>query len=374
MSAGLPASLRDAIARFTETVAPKDLAARAASLTENYRGGAGSDIAIRDDHDVAAYLTTRLPATYAAMTAALDAVKERAPHFAPARLLDVGSGPGTASWAAAEIFPMLDSVTMLDRNPHLLAAARTLAQSNETLARAELVAVDLAATKTFLPSPLVGRGPISDSGAVAGPSGAHSAAIAARRWAEGGSASTSSENDEETALLKRYDLILAGYTFAEIPDRHRDNALARLWDSCRRLLVIVEPGTPKGFATVLACRTQLLAAGARIVAPCPGAHPCPIIAADWCHFAERLPRSRAHMRAKAAQIPFEDEKFSYLAVARDGVELAPVEARIVAAPQLSKPGVRLRLCTATGLSERVVLKRDKPAYKAISRKTWGDAL
>ena len=193
------------------------------------------------------------------------------------------------------------------------------------------------------------------------------------RGGSGGGMSAPAEG-QSLEFLQTYDLILAGYTFAEIPAHLRDNALARLWDSCRGVLVIVEPGTPKGFATILACRTQLLTAGARIVAPCPGAHPCPIIAPDWCHFAERLPRSRAHMRAKAAQVPFEDEKFSYLAVAREGVDLARVEARIVAAPQLSKPGVRVRLCTAAGLGERVVLKRDKPAYKAISRKTWGDAL
>lgn len=321
MSAGLPGALQDAIARFASDVAPKELAARAAALTENYRSGAPSDTAVGNSRDVAAYLTTRLPATYAAMTAALDAVKDRAPHFAPKRLLDAGSGPGTASWAAAEIWP-LETVTMLDRNPHLLAAARALALASKTLAKAQFVAGDLAALEP--------------------------------------SAS--------------YDLVLAGYTFAEIPDRLREPALARLWEVCRGMLVIVEPGTPKGFASVLACRTLLLDAGARMVAPCPGNHPCPIVAPDWCHFAERLPRSRAHMRAKAAHVPFEDEKFSYVAVAREGIAVAPIEARIIAPPHTAKPGTRLRLCTPSGLADRVVPKRDKPAYQAVSRKTWGDSL
>jgi ribosomal protein RSM22 (predicted rRNA methylase) len=362
VSAGLPAALQDAIARFAADVAPKDLAARSAALTQTYRSGAGSN-AIAGDSDVAAYLTTRLPATYAAMAAALDAVKERAPNFAPTRLLDAGAGPGTASWATAERWPQLNSITMLDSNPHLLAAARTLvhASPHPSLASAAFVSSDLGATKTFLPSPLEGEG-------------AHSAAIAARTWAEGGSASAGSEAAGKKTLLPHYDLILAGYTFAEIPDRLRAAALTKLWDACRGVLLIVEPGTPKGFATVLACRTQLLAAGARMVAPCPGTHPCPIVAPDWCHFAERLPRSRAHMRAKDANVPFEDEKFSYLAVAREGIDLLPVEARIIAAPHGGKPGTRLRLCTAAGIGERIVLKRDKAAYKSISRKTWGDAL
>lgn len=321
MSAGLPAALQDAIARFAGEFAPKELASRSAALTETYRSGGASDTAVSSGRDVAAYLTTRLPATYAAMAAALGAVKERAPYFAPTSVLDAGSGPGTASWAAAEAWP-LQSVTMLDRNPHLLAAARALATGSETLAKAQFVAGDLSAVDP--------------------------------------SAS--------------YDLVLAGYTFAEIPDRTREAVLARLWQVCRGVLVIVEPGTPKGFASVLACRTILLAAGARMVAPCPGSHPCPIVAPDWCHFAERLPRSRAHMRAKAASVPFEDEKFSYVAVAREGVALEPIEARIIAPPHAAKPGTRLSLCTPSGIGDRVVLKRDKPAYQAVSRKTWGDSL
>ena len=353
MSTGLPPALREAIARFVEGVAPKDLASRTALLTEIYRSGGGSDSAIRDRHDVAAYLTTRLPATYAAIAAALDAVKERAPLFTPANLLDVGAGPGTASWAASETWP-LRSVTMLDRNPHFLVTARTLAAANphSSLAAAHFVAGDVG---IHFPPPFTGRGPISDSGAVAGPSGS-----SATRETEGGDGS--------------YDLILAGYTFAELPTQARARVLSALWNACSGILVIVEPGTPAGYATILACRTQLLAAGARIVAPCPGNHLCPITAPDWCHFAARLPRLRAHMRAKEATLPFEDEKFSYLAVAREHIELAPVDARIISPPLASKPGVRLRLCTPSGLGDRVVLKRDKPSHKAVSRKTWGDAL
>ena len=357
MSARLPDALQAAIARFTDGIPTKDLAARAAVLSERYRKGSDSH-GIAEDRDVAAYLTTRLPATYAAMAAVLDAVKQRTPGFEPSHLLDVGAGPGTASWAAAELWPQLQSITMLDRNPHLLTTARTLSQSSPhaALSSAAYSSLDLRELKTFLPSPLVGEG-------------AHSAAIAARTWAEGG---TGSARHRTTQGI--HDLILAGYTFAELPTQTRDRILAALWTACTGILVIVEPGTPAGFATILACRTALIASGARLVAPCPGNHSCPIVAPDWCHFAERLPRSRAHMRAKDASVPFEDEKFAYIAVARDGIEIAPIEARILALPHTIKPGVRLKLCTPSGLADRVVLKRDKPAYKAVSRKSWGDAL
>jgi len=359
VSPRLPPALQDAIARFADEITPKELAARAASLSDRYRSGGASHVAITDERDVAAYLTTRLPATYAAMSSALDAVKQRAPGFAPMHLLDAGAGPGTASWAAAETWPELASVTMLDRNPHLLAAARTLAHSSPhpSFSTAQFISADLA---QHFPPPERVEGPLATaelSRARASPSEAHRA-----------------KEGEWGSLGATYDLILAGYTFAELLAHTRDRTLANLWTQCRGILVIVEPGTPAGFAAILACRTALLGLGARVVAPCPAGYPCPIVAPDWCHFAERLPRSRAHMRAKDAVVPFEDEKFSYIAVAREGIELAAVEARIIAPPQASKPGIRLRLCTDAKLADRVVLKRDKPAYKAVARKKWGDAL
>src|ERR1700716_171423 len=64
-----------------------------------------------------------MPATYAAVTASLNALREIRPHFAPATLLDVGAGPGTATWAAAEAFSSLKDFTLLDANRALRALA-----------------------------------------------------------------------------------------------------------------------------------------------------------------------------------------------------------------------------------------------------------
>ena len=41
-------------------------------------------------------------------------------------LLDVGAGPGTASWAGLAAWPSLARATLIDGNPHLLALARKL--------------------------------------------------------------------------------------------------------------------------------------------------------------------------------------------------------------------------------------------------------
>ncbi len=93
---------------------------------------------------------------------------------------------------------------------------------------------------------------------------------------------------------------------------------------------------------------------------------------DWCHFAVRLPRRRAHMHAKAARLPFEDEKFAYLALARTGESTGG--ARILGPPQDSKAGMTLRLCSERGLSLEAVPRRDKEHYRNLRRAGWGDLI
>lgn len=321
MTPSLPAALRDSAQRLIETVRPAELARRSEKLSAAYRGEAACDSTLGDDPDVAAYLAARLPATYAAMSAALSQVLLRLPEFAPKSLLDAGAGPGTASWAALEAWPELQSITMIDRNAKLLATARTLAAASNASA-------------------------LRDSRIVAG---------------------------DLKAPDGTYDLVLAGYAIAELPHLMLDEAVARLWTGCSGVFVLVEPGTPAGFARTLRIRTRLIGLGARLIAPCPGAYPCPIVAPDWCHFSVRLPRLRAHLKAKGASVPFEDEKFSYLAVARDGVAISSAPARILGTPHVSKPGIRLKLCADGRIEERTVLKRDRTAYKAIAKSKWGDA-
>jgi ribosomal protein RSM22 (predicted rRNA methylase) len=140
------------------------------------------------------------------------------------------------------------------------------------------------------------------------------------------------------------------------------------------LLVLVEPGTPAGFARILAARSVLVSEGANLLAPCPHARDCPLAAPDWCHFSVRLPRSRDHRFAKGADAPFEDEKFAYLIAARPQVAAAARSPRVLAPPRAGKPGIRLKLCGPEGLEARFVGRRDKAAHAQARRLGWGDAL
>src|SRR5450631_4712904 len=96
----LPAELKSALDARLQGLSRTDTAERAALISRTYRDGGGSG-AITSGADALAYALARMPATYAAVTASLNALGEIRPDFAPENLLDVGAGPGTAAWAAA---------------------------------------------------------------------------------------------------------------------------------------------------------------------------------------------------------------------------------------------------------------------------------
>src|SRR3954466_5843892 len=111
----LPSDLKRALEAKLHGLSRIDAAARSAAISQTYRSG-GSSAPLRSEADAVAYALTRMPATYAAVTACLNAMGETRPHFAPNSLLDIGAGPGTATWAATEAFSSLTRFTAIDAN------------------------------------------------------------------------------------------------------------------------------------------------------------------------------------------------------------------------------------------------------------------
>ena len=316
----LPAELKAALDARLQGFSRSDASVRSASISRTYRDGGGS-AAIRSETDALAYALARMPATYAAVTASLNALCEIAPGFAPKALLDVGAGPGTASWAAAEAFSSLQGFALLDAN----RALRSLA-------------LDLAAGSARLGSIDYRHGEARTMLAEAAPA----------------------------------DLVVASYIIGEIGEAERGALVELMWARTRDTLLIVEPGTPAGYGRIIAAREQLIASGAHAAAPCPHDGKCPLAAPDWCHFTQRLPRSRAHKQIKEAEVPFEDEKFSYVALTRSPVARHP--ARALAQPVVTKVEVTAKLCTAEGLVIAKIPRRAKADYARARRWRWGDAV
>jgi ribosomal protein RSM22 (predicted rRNA methylase) len=168
------------------------------------------------------------------------------------------------------------------------------------------------------------------------------------------------------------DLVVASYMIGEINDAEGKALAELMWAKTRDTLLVVEPGTPAGYARFIALRAQLIAVGAHVAAPCPHDDRCPLVAPDWCHFTQRLPRSRAHRQLKSAELPYEDEKFAYVALTRAPVARHP--ARVLAQPDVNKVEVTAKLCTAEGLVIARIPRRAKGDYSAARRWRWGDAV
>lgn len=315
----LPQPLRQAVEMALEHTPRSDLAKASDLLSSRYRSEVkDGQFHLSDDLAAKAYLATRLPATYAAVSACLEAVAKVKPDFAPKRLLDVGSGPGTVMWATSEQWSSLEQATLLEASPTI----RTWGEKLGT--------------------------PVSET-----------------KWIT----ADISTNFEATTS----DLVTVAYVLNELEEVARATIIERLWSLTKDVLLIVEPGTPAGWGRILSVRTQLINAGAHVIAPCPHHETCPLVAPDWCHFSQRVARSRLHRQAKNAEVGWEDEKYSYLAVSRiPGIQ---VQARVLGTPRGRSGLVQLKLCKQDGTAkEQTISKRDGELFKTARRVNWGDSL
>jgi len=71
----------------------------------------------------------RMPATYGAVHAVFSELKLREPNVRISTLLDLGAGPGTATWAASPLFPDIKRATLIERESSLIELGRKLAMN-----------------------------------------------------------------------------------------------------------------------------------------------------------------------------------------------------------------------------------------------------
>lgn len=309
----LPESLRLGIDRELQSVDRTRLARAAEQITKRYhRRQFTQTLASPESH--AAYLLTRLPATFAANLHVFREVARLIPELAPGTLLDLGSGPATSMWAAREIWPQLNQFTLIESNRDFQQLGARLADGIRGL---NWITADASAMSEFPPA----------------------------------------------------GLVVLSYSLAEFNSPQK--IVEKAWRAATKALIIVEPGTPTNFSLIATIRTQLIAAGAHLVAPCPHANICPMSAAnDWCHFAVRVERTPDHRRLKSGTLGFEDEKFSYLAFSKTPAH--PADARIVRHPAIHGGHIQLTLCTAAGLTKETVTRANKEKFRAARQAAWGD--
>lgn len=284
-----------------------------AAASEAESKEAGNKAPAYSTAETAAYAASRLPATYAVLYKVMSELQARLQDFKPRKMLDFGSGPGTAIWAASAVW-----------GGATLKAVHAVEKSLEMMAVGHQCQTALRAASAPVP-------PV--------------------QWSRKLSRSASG-----------HDLVVASYVLAELrTPAERRSIVEALWARTTGVLLLVEPGTPVGSANIREARTQILAkerisstiahaaeavaereegmtaasgggaaatggaarqTGVHVVAPCPHEGGCPMDGTDsWCHFAQRFRRTTSQKRIKVlagGQKPrdYQDERFSYVALQR----------------------------------------------------------
>ncbi|MBB4954335.1 ribosomal protein RSM22 (predicted rRNA methylase) [Agrobacterium vitis] len=317
----LPASLRTAVDRLLENQPLAPLMKAQARLSSRYRGEVrDGTLHISDDLAAKAYLAARLPATFAAVRSAMEAVAETYGDFTPKTLIDLGSGPGTALWAAADCWPDLQKATLVEASPAIRAVGQGLSKA---------LSFDC-------------------------------------HWQAG-------DIVRQMPSLPPADLVTLAYVLDELPVDTVATISQKLWAMTADTIIIVEPGTPAGWQRIVTARQALLDAGAHLLAPCTHQANCPVVSPDWCHFSRRVARSRVHRQVKQGEVPWEDEKYIFIAASRQPITLSG--ARVLSPARLASGMAKLKLCRDDGqVLETTLSRRDGDIFKAARRADWGDRI
>jgi len=308
----MPEALRLSILNECEGVPRSRLAAAAKSLSTAYRETERPATPRISPIQALAYAATRMPATYAAVRKVLAELPGSAGGGAIESVIDIGAGTGAGAWAIREALGPGVKITCVEPDPDMVAVGRKLTPF-----------VDWVSTP---------------------PTGAR----------------------------QRASLVLLSYVLGEVKDWI--DLLLATWASAERYLVVIEPGTPRGFERILSLRDFGNREGL-ILAPCPHELPCPMAEArDWCHFAARVERSALHRHLKGGELSHEDEKFCYMIVERSRKEQGGSWSRIVRHPGKEPGVIQLQLCTRDGVvTKPSITKRSLPEQFRVARKAeWGD--
>ena len=311
----LPEELSEAIEMQIASFSTPALRKAAEQMMESYRKGAPSGALFQDEAARLAYLAMRLSATYAAIHQVLFECIRALPHFQPKTFLDLGAGPGTGSWAAADIFSSLEKICLIEQSEPMLKLGQKLSLHApwSCLQEAKWICAKLQSAPT--------------------------------------------------------DVALLSYVIAEIPFSVTKELLEKLWADAQ-LIIVIEPGTPAGYERILAVRDWALSVGAELIAPCPHKKACPMKRPDWCHFPARVERTRLHKLLKGGSLGYEDEKFSYVAFGK--IPLQSPQGRIVGLPSKASGLIHFPLCTRSGILQEMSVSRREDRWKIARKTEWGD--
>lgn len=286
-------------------------------LRHQYKNASSSSF-MQSEEDYLVYLQTRMPATYAVLLTILRELQSLSLDIQS--VLDLGAGPGVSLWALRESGLPLSTITLVEADQKFIDYGQKLVPP-----------------KAF-PFQYLWQG-----------------------------------GDMRKIAFRHHDMVMMSYSLGELNKREQEDLIKKAWKSTNKCLILIEPGTPKGFNRISHWRQMLIEKNAYIAAPCGHQGQCPLKEQkNWCHFSVKLHRSKQHQYLKDATLGYEEEKYSYLIALK---EEKPISSSRVIFPPLRRSGhIILDVCTEDGIRRKNISKKDRLTYKEMRRVSWGDTV
>jgi len=267
-----------------------------------------------------AYVLSRMPATFAVASVVIQELCRHVPLEKRQSFLDLGTGTGAVLWALLNAGLDLKCITALDQDQGMLEIAQALMRYHSRFPKQSV------------------------------------------QWIQ--------KNLHQSLDLAHHDVVTLSYALIE--QHERTVILDKMWALATQALIIIEPGTMKGFANILFARDYFIQKGGLIVAPCSHSSVCPMKNNNWCHFDERIERTSWQRSLKNASLGYEDEAYSYLIVTKFPVNN---EGQRILSPPLKRSGhVMLELCAPGEINKVTVTRKQKANYLLAKKKKWGDVI
>ncbi|XP_014486134.1 PREDICTED: methyltransferase-like protein 17, mitochondrial [Dinoponera quadriceps] len=280
------------------------------------------------------YMVGRIVQHYAVSHKILKEIRIRDEDFKPQTLFDFGSGLGTVTWAASEIWP--NSL----KEYLCIETSKPMIELSERLAKVAKPKIKNIFHREYFPA---------------------------------------SPNPT-------YDIVVSAYSLFELPGTEsRLETILKLWQKTERYLIIVEQGTNAGFELVNEARDLVLRytkskyrrgdqQNAYVFSPCPHDLKCP-------RFGEKTP---CNFNVLYHPLPFlkkpqhKSENYSYVVLKKDKrPENDEQWPRIVRATLCRGKHTICRMCVASGeLREEIFTKwkHGRDVYRCARNSKWGDRL
>jgi len=318
----LPKEILEKAISLAENFSKKELSQKFKEVSERYRGEKIGKSLLNRDEEATAYALSRMPATYAAVfSAMLQTLATITKEIELKTLLDIGAGTGAATLAVAEQISV-EKIICLEREDAMINLGKNLFSSSnkKVVQEAEWKKLDLM-------------------------------------------------QDE---VLETADIVVVSYMLNELDEMSRLQLVEKLWKQTNQILLIVEPGTPKDFQNMMRIKNFLIEKEAKIIAPCSQEKGCALPKEDWCHFLCRVERTKWQKDIKDASVPYEDEKFTYLAFSKQ--EIGKTNHRVIRPPVFKTNFIEVKMCEEDKIVERTITKKEKEFYKKAKKVRVGECL